>query len=60
MNSAHAAESARVRDVLLALPGALRCGVGDCQVITQGGAHGLRQHQQVVHFTDEWLKGDSP
>ena len=52
------AESARIRQELLDTPGTRLCGVKDCQVITQGGPEGLRQHQQVVHFNDQWLRGD--
>ena len=44
-----AAESARVRAELLATRGAHLCGTQGCQVITQNGLEGLRQHARVVH-----------
>lgn len=47
------AESARIRAELKMTKGAKLCGLGSCQVITQGGAAGLRQHRQVVHAVED-------
>lgn len=49
-------ESARIRAELLATRGARLCGLGGCQVITQGGTEGLRQHRLYVHSADEWME----
>lgn len=58
MNDAQAAaESARIRADLLATPGAKLCGIGGCQVITQGGAEGLRRHRQYIHAGENWEAG---
>lgn len=53
----HAA--AKIRAALKMTRGARLCGVGGCQVITQGGADGLRQHRQVIHPGDTWFISDS-
>jgi hypothetical protein len=46
--------SQAVRNELLRTPGARCCPFPGCNVITQGGAHGERQHRQVVHQQANW------
>lgn len=45
---------ARVRAVLKMTPGARVCGINGCLVITQGGAAGLKLHQQKIHGEELW------
>lgn len=39
----------RIRNALLATPGAGPCPLKPCMVITQGGIEGERAHQLTVH-----------
>ena len=54
----YSAASAQIRADLRQLPGARICGINGCQVITQGGDRGLREHRQVCHATDQWVRVD--
>lgn len=46
---AAAAESQRIRHVILATPGARPCSGPGCLVITQGGEAGEASHMLTVH-----------
>ena len=48
--------SMQIRAALRAAPGTNTCGIGGCQVITQGGREGLARHRQVVHYADQWIE----
>lgn len=53
------AESARIRAELKMTKGARLCGLKGCQVITQGGAAGLKRHREYVHADEIWLISDT-